>query len=29
MENVIARRVREATLTKSQQKIAEYIIRNV
>ncbi len=28
MENVIAQRVRTASLTKSQQKIAEYIIRN-
>lgn len=28
MENVIAQRVRTARLTKSQQKIAEYIIRN-
>ena len=29
MENVIAKRVRAATLTKSQQKIAEFIIRNI
>ena len=29
MENVVAERVRNATLTKSQQKIAEHIIRNV